>query len=34
MIRIKKQSKYSLYPYVWGRCGVNQSTGEIDQHWI
>ena len=26
----KKQSKYSLYPYVWGRCGVNQSTGEID----
>ena len=26
----KKQSKYSSYPYVWGRCGVNQSTGEID----
>ena len=26
----KKQSKYSLYPYAWGRCGVNQSTGEID----
>lgn len=26
----KKQSKYSSYPYIWGRCGVNQSTGEID----
>ena len=19
-----------MYPYIWGRCGVNQSTGEID----
>ena len=29
-MRIKKQSKYSSHLYVWGRCGVNQSTGEID----
>ena len=26
----KKLSKYSSHLYAWGRCGVNQSTGEID----
>ena len=25
----KKLSKYSSHLYAWGRCGVNQSTGEL-----